>query len=161
MDNRLRGKGNFTIDEIMSFSSCKEDWINLENKLTEDYYLSKIIIEDSKSAGWGINYRVNDKSLCYIHPERFGLFIAFQIRETEIEKIKDNLSEYALKVWENRYPCGKGGWMWYRLTNSSQIDEVRLLLNSKIKPNKKNINKKVKNMDIIHYLHLYFLVKIF
>ncbi|HHU81250.1 MAG TPA: hypothetical protein GXZ35_08010 [Acholeplasmataceae bacterium] len=69
-----------------------------------------------------------------MHPEINGLFIAVQIREAVIENIKAQLSDYALKVWENRYPCGEGGWMWYRLTQSNQIDEVRLLLNNKIRP---------------------------
>lgn len=134
MDQRLRGKGNFTIEEIMDFSSRKEDWLELERKLSIDYVIEKIIIQDSKSAGWGVNYRVGKNSLCYIHPEINGLFIAVQIREAVIENIKAQLSDYALKVWENRYPCGEGGWMWYRLTQSNQIDEVRLLLNNKIRP---------------------------
>ncbi len=134
--DKLRGNGNFTIDGIMAFSSLKDGWVKLEDKLNEDYTLEKVIIKDSKSLGWGINYRVGANSLCYIHPEKSGLFVAFQIREDVIKTIKHKLSDYALKVWENRYPCGKGGWMWYRVTNEGQIDEVRLLLNSKIKPKK-------------------------
>jgi len=135
MDEKLRGKGDYSIEEIMSFSSRKDDWIQLESKLSEDYILDKIIIKDSPSQGWGgVNYRVGKNFLCYIHPERKSLFIAIQISEEKIEKIKSQLSEYCLKVWENRYPCGKGGWMWYRLSNSYQVDEVRLLFNNKIKP---------------------------
>ncbi|MDY0214029.1 MAG: DUF3788 family protein [Bacilli bacterium] len=86
--------------------------------------------------GWGVNYRVLKNTLCYIHPEKEALFIAFQMREVDIIKIKDSLSPYALKVWENRYPCGHGGWMWYHLTSLDQVEEVHLLLNTKIKPNK-------------------------
>lgn len=136
MDDRLRGKGNYTIEEIMSFSTRHEDWLTLDHIFSDDYQIEKVIIEDSPSQGWGINYRVGKNSLCYIHPEKNALYIAFQIKEEAIEKIKDKLSDYALKVWENRYPCGKGGWMWYRLTETKQIEEVRLLLNQKIRPNK-------------------------
>ncbi len=46
MDQRLRGKGNFTIEEIMDFSSRKEDWLELERKLSIDYVIEKIIIQD-------------------------------------------------------------------------------------------------------------------
>lgn len=136
MNERLRGKGNYTIDEIMSFSSCKGAWIELEKKLYNDYELHTLIIKDSPKEGWGVNYRVLKNTLCYIHPEKEALFIAFQMREVDIIKIKDSLSPYALKVWENRYPCGHGGWMWYHLTSLDQVEEVHLLLNTKIKPNK-------------------------
>lgn len=136
MDERLRGKGNYSIDEIMNYSSMKESWLHLERKLFEDYQIEKVIINDSKLHGWGINYRFGNNSLCYIHPEKHALFISFQIKEDAIEKIKPYLSDYALKVWEQRYPCGKGGWMSYFLTDDKQVDEVRLLLNNKIKPKK-------------------------
>lgn len=136
MGERLRGKGNYTVAEIMAFSSHEDDWRKLEALLNQDYVLGQVIIENSNSEGWGINYRVGNQSLCYIHPERDALFIAFQICEDAIEAIKQKLSPYAIQVWENRYPCGKGGWMWYRLTEQVQIDEVRLLLNQKIKPSK-------------------------
>lgn len=137
MDERLRGKGDFSVEEIMAFSARKDDWIDLEQKLNEDYLLEKIIIKDSPSQGWGINYRVGKNSLCYVHPEKTSLFVAFQITEAKMNEIKPFLSEYAWKVWENRYPCGKGGWMWYRLTDTKQIAELRLLLNNKKKPTKK------------------------
>lgn len=78
MDQRLRGKGNFTIEEIMDFSSRKEDWLELERKLSIDYVIQKIIIQDSKSAGWGVNYRVGKNSLCYIHPKSTVYLLQFK-----------------------------------------------------------------------------------
>lgn len=54
MDEKLRGKGDYSIEEIMSFSSRKDDWIQLESKLSEDYILDKIVIKDSPSQGWGL-----------------------------------------------------------------------------------------------------------
>lgn len=88
MDERLRGKGDFSVEEIMAFSARKDDWIDLEKKLNEDYLLEKIIIKDSPSQGWGINYRVGKNSLCYVHPEKTSLFVAFQITEAKMNEIK-------------------------------------------------------------------------
>lgn len=136
MDERLRGNYNYSKEEIISFSNLKKEFLKLDDMLNEDYILENVII-NSKAEGWGINYRVGKNSLCYIHPEKNSLFIAFQIKEEKIEKIKNKLSDYALNVWDNRYPCGKGGWMWYRLTNFTQLEELKLLFNHKIKPNKK------------------------
>lgn len=136
MDERLRGNYNYSKEEIISFSNLKKEFLKLDDMLNEDYILEYVII-NSKAEGWGINYRVGKNSLCYIHPEKNSLFIAFQIKEEKIEKIKNKLSDYALNVWDNRYPCGKGGWMWYRLTNFTQLEELKLLFNHKIKPNKK------------------------
>lgn len=133
MDERLRGKGNYTIDDLMNYCpELKNTWITLEGLLEEDYKINRLIIKDSKIEGWGINYRSDDKSLCYVHPEMHAIVVMFQIREEKIDKIKLELSEYALKVWENKYPCGKGGWMRYKITKEDQVIEVRKLLNAKI-----------------------------
>jgi len=69
MDERLRGKGDYSFEDLMEYTSVKEDWKRLESVLNQDYMLHKVMIEDSKQHGWGINYRVGQKTLCYIHPE--------------------------------------------------------------------------------------------
>lgn len=122
----------------MNYScSAKSAWVLLENYLEKDYELGKIMIEDSKSEGWRVNYQASDKSLCYIHPEIDAFIVVFQIQEEKIDSIKNELSKYALKIWDNRYPCGKGGWIRYKVTNENDVLEVRKLLNVKIKPKKR------------------------
>lgn len=41
MGERLRGKGNYTVAEIMAFSSHEDDWRKLEALLYQDYVLVK------------------------------------------------------------------------------------------------------------------------
>jgi len=35
--------------------------------------------------------------------------------------IYKELSEYAKVVWDNKYPCGSGGWLNYRVTDNEQL----------------------------------------
>lgn len=87
MDERLRGKGNYSVTEIMDYSSQKDSWLHLESKLSEDYQIVKIIINDSKLHGWGINYRVGNNSLCYIHPEKKLCSSPFKLRKMQLKKL--------------------------------------------------------------------------
>jgi hypothetical protein len=48
MDERLRGKGDYSFDDLMEYTSVKEDWKRLESVLNQDYMLHKVMIEDSK-----------------------------------------------------------------------------------------------------------------
>ena len=87
--------------------------------------------------GWGVNYKHKIKYICDVHAEVDAFMVFFQIRTEKIEKIKSQLSDYALAVWDKKYPCGDGGWMRYRVTKPEQLCEVKLLLTEKVAPIKK------------------------
>lgn len=54
------------------------------------------------------------------------------------EKVRHEISDYAIEVWNYKYPCGNGGWIHYYLSSSSQIDDIIKLLHLKIKPHQVN-----------------------
>lgn len=136
MNKRLHGNDNYTLNDLLDYcGEVKYSWLELESLIGRDYDYYKTVINSNRE-GWGVKYTIGSRCLCYIHPENDGIIIFFHIRTDTIEKIKDQLSEYALLVWENAYPCGDGGWIRYKLTNYTQIPEVHKLLNYKIKPKK-------------------------
>ncbi len=127
-----------TFEEMLNY--CGESgafWIELDEFLQKNYDLNKEIrFPYGKDYGWGMNYKHKNKHICDIHAEADAFTVFFQIRAESVDIIKNELSDYALQVWENRYPCGSGGWIRYRVTKRTQLDDVKKLLSAKVKPHK-------------------------
>lgn len=109
-------------------------WLEVEKFLCGSYDLVKEVrFPYGKDYGWGVNYKHKNKHICDIHAEAGAFTVFFQIRAEAIEKISEQLSDYALKVWDNRYPCGSGGWMRYRVIKKEQLEDIMKLLTAKVK----------------------------
>lgn len=46
----------------------------------------------------------------------------------------DSFCERTRELWEQRYPCGEGGWMHYRVLNRLENEDVKELIKIKKKP---------------------------
>ncbi|MDL2292371.1 DUF3788 domain-containing protein [Acholeplasma sp. OttesenSCG-928-E16] len=137
MNERMLDKNNKpSFDEMLEYSGrSKEAWLQIEVFLKNNYNLSdKIRFPYGKDYGWGKSYRHNKKHICDIHAEKDSFTVFFQIRSEAINQIEGQLSEYALLTWKNRYPCGSGGWIRYRVTNKEQVNDIILFLSAKIRP---------------------------
>lgn len=88
------------------------------------------------SYGWG--YRVSDeknKFLFNIFFEKGSINVMLRTEiktENEIEKY-NKLTEEGKKYWENRYPCGNGGWIKYRIQSKKQLKDIGIFLSIKTK----------------------------
>lgn len=125
-----------TFEEILLYcGKSGELWLEIENFLEAHYILEKEIrFPYGKDYGWGVNYKHKTKHICDIHAEANAFTIFFQIRAEAVKAIEELLSTYALKVWDNRYPCGSGGWMRYRVNQKENIQDIKILLTAKVKP---------------------------
>lgn len=136
MPERLRTKEKQTFESLIEYSGASGAlWIEIEDFLRQNYDLNKIV-HDSAAEGWGVNYKHGKKYICDIHAEKGAFVVFFQIQSAEIDKLEGELSQYALQVWERRYPCGKGGWMRYRVTKKEHLEDIYKLLTAKVKPKK-------------------------
>ena len=133
---RLYSKQPKTFEDLIEYSaSCGELWIEIESFLADTYDLKKIV-HNSGREGWGVNYKHGKKQICDIHAEIDAFVVFFHLRSEAIDKIKDDLSEYALEFWVKRYPCGNGGWIRYRVTEKEHLNDVKTLLTAKVKQKK-------------------------
>jgi hypothetical protein len=86
---------------------------------------------------WGYKYTHGNKHLCYLFFERGGFTIMIQIGKNELKKLYDGLDLMLPKtrqLWENRYPCGEGGWLHYRVETGNELNDVKKLIAIKKKP---------------------------
>lgn len=87
--------------------------------------------------GWGYKYSHKAKHLCYVFFEKDAITIMLQIGGDLVQKVEIMLLECLPKTksyWINRYPCGEGGWIHYRVLNVEELNDVIRLLALKQKP---------------------------
>ncbi|MGC8832254.1 MAG: DUF3788 domain-containing protein [Thermoproteota archaeon] len=87
--------------------------------------------------GWGIKYSHRSKHLCYVFPEKDAFTVTIQIGRNELPRLNMGLSGFSRKtkrLWENRYPCGEGGWVHYRVLSKQDLKDVEELIKIKKPP---------------------------
>jgi hypothetical protein len=59
--------------------------------------------------------------------------------KNELPKLNAKLNSFCQKtkeLWKNRYPCGEGGWVHYRVLNAQELGDVKELIKIKKNPAK-------------------------
>lgn len=87
--------------------------------------------------GWGKKYSHKSKHLCYVFFEKGAFTVTIQLGKNELSKLNEtlpHLSPEANELWRNRYPCGDGGWIHYRVLNQVELRDVEELICIKKRP---------------------------
>ncbi len=112
-------------------------------KMLDEFFRSSYDIEAEirfpfgNSYGWGVRYRHRSKTLCYMFPENGAFTVFFQIGKQEVARVLQKLADFlprTVEIWEKRYPCGAGGWLYYRVLNPEEICDIKELIKFKKKP---------------------------
>lgn len=129
-----------TMDEIFSTIGDEgtKHWRILEGFFNEFYDIdAEIRFPFGNSYGWGVRFKHKSKTLCYLFPEKGAFTVFFQIGKNELAKMLDKLNGFlprTKEIWESRYPCGDGGWLYYRVLNTEEINDIKELMKIKKKP---------------------------
>ena len=119
----------------------KELLDELDKFLMSSYDLkSQIRFPFGNNYGWGIKYSHKSKHLCYVFPEHNAFTVTIQIGKNDVEKLNKILKSLLPKtqeLWQNRYPCGSGGWLHYRVFTHNELQDVKKLITIKKNPPKK------------------------
>jgi hypothetical protein len=110
----------------------------LEGFLTNHYdLLSEVRFPFGNNYGWGMKYSHKSKHLCYIFFEKGAFTVTIQLGKKELPALQEKLPALSPKtneIWENRYPCGDGGWIHYRVLIQLDLQDIKELITVKIKP---------------------------
>lgn len=89
-------------------------WIS-ENLSTE----KKIVFPYGNSYGWGVAHRKKTKLICNIFAEDNAFSVMVRLSNKQFDAIYEEVSTYAKKYIDNKYPCGDGGWIHFRVLNEA------------------------------------------
>lgn len=112
--------------------------MKLETFLQDNYDLIRELkFPFGNNYGWGYKYSHKSKLLCYVFFERNTFTVTITIGKNELQKLYQVLGHMLPKtkeLWENRYPCGDGGWIHYRVENDDELLDIQKLICIKKKP---------------------------
>ena len=76
----------------------------------------------------GIGHYKKKKLVCNIFAEAGAFTVMMRLTNKQYEAIYDSLKKYAQKCIDNKYPCGDGGWIHYRVTCQEHYEDILKLL---------------------------------
>lgn len=136
LDKEITPSMNDMLDYIGQ--NGRESFISLLEYFRQNYGISgEVRFPFGNNYGWGLRFKYKNKTLCYVFPENGAFTVFFQIGKKELPKLLNVISSLlpaTQEYWNNRYPCGDGGWLHYRVFNKEEIEDIKLLIGFKQKP---------------------------
>ena len=113
----------------------------LECSLRSNYDLSvSLEFPFGNSYGWGYKYSHKAQMLCYAFFERDSFTVTVSLGKAALPRLNAVLASLlpkTQKLWEERYPCGEGGWVHYPVGSDGELDDVLTLIRCRRPPAKK------------------------
>jgi len=136
----MEGTHTPTEKEITVFlgEPAKGAWVKLRLFLKESYDIVPETIFDKKH-GWNVRYRKSGKTLITLTPEKGAVRILIVLGREESEKalsMRNELSPKMYKLIENTKQLHDGRWLWIRLFQTKDAEDIEKLLAIKRKPKK-------------------------
>jgi hypothetical protein len=112
-------------------------WRSLKNFLDANYDFHPELHFYGKKYGWCYKYRRKGKTLCVLFPETNAFTVLVVLGRNEIKKFSDTASEFnknTRNVFENAHQYFDGKWMYKRVLNKSDLEDVKQLIRTKKNP---------------------------
>lgn len=78
--------------------------------------------------GWGIAHRRKGRLLCHVFAEADAFTVMLRLTDAQWQQVFDAAQPYMRGCIANKYPCGNGGWVHYRVTREEQLPDIMTAL---------------------------------
>ncbi len=128
--------------EILDYLGRKagEAWADIVSFLRTSYDFSPELDYGGTKYGWSIRYRRSGKSLCTLYPEKSAFTILIVLGRKEVEQFEEHIDDFGTKFAElvrSAPQFHDGRWLWIRVLDKSDTEDIRRLLVMKRKPKSK------------------------
>jgi hypothetical protein len=117
-----------------------EAWADIVSFLRTSYDFSPELDYGGTKYGWSIRYRKNGKSLCTLYPEKGAFTVLIVLGRKEIERFEEHINDFGTKfieLFKSAQQFHDGRWLWIRILDCSDVEDIRRLLIMKRKPKNK------------------------
>ena len=126
-----------TEKEIADFigEPAKGAWVQLRRFVKENYDIEPEMIFSGKH-GWDVRYRKNGKTLVTLTPEKGAVRVLIVLGGEKSEKalsMRNELSPKMYELIENTKQLHDGRWLWIRLFQTKDAEDIERLLPMKRK----------------------------
>jgi hypothetical protein len=128
-------------EEIAGFIGGKpgEAWLEIRNFIRDHYDIEPERIFGGAKHGWEIRYRKGGRTFCSITPEKGAVRVLIVLGREEAEKalaIKSELGSRTNEIIDGARQLHDGRWLWLRPSETSDVEDIKKLLQIKRKPKK-------------------------
>ena len=121
-------------DDLLAYSAeSGVFWEELDRYISEAFSAQRQIrFPYGNKYGWSCKYSLKSRHICDIFAENGAFALHFRMSDRQLNSVYNELSEYAKIICDNKYPCGDGGWLTYRVLSQSHADDAKRLLSAKM-----------------------------
>lgn len=132
-ERMLNKQATPTMDEMTKFCGESSERFSLLNEwLTSTLYTEqKIVFPYGNKYGWGVAHRKKNKLICNVFAENNAFTVMMRLSDQQYQTIYNQLHKDTQEYIDNKYPCGDGGWIHYRVTCEEHFDDIKILLSVK------------------------------
>lgn len=122
-----------TIEEMTNFCGENSERFTLLNEWLSSSFNTeqKVVFPYGNNYGWGIAHKKKNKLMCNIFAESNSFTVMMRLSNKQYDTVYDKLRKYTQEYIDNKYPCGDGGWIHYRITCDEHFDDIKTLLSVK------------------------------
>lgn len=123
-----------TVEDMTAYCGENAEQFTMLNEwLVKTYETEqKISFPYGNNYGWAIAHRKKKKLICNVFPENNAFTVMMRLSDKQYESVYEHLQEYTQKCIDNKYPCGDGGWIHYRVTCEEHFHDIKKLLEVKL-----------------------------
>ncbi|MBD5141506.1 MAG: DUF3788 domain-containing protein [Ruminococcus sp.] len=122
-----------TIPEMTAYCGENAELFTLLNNWLSETYgtVQEVVFPYGNNYGWGISHKIKKKFICNVFAENNSFTVMMRLSNKQFDTIYDNVEKYTQEYIDNKYPCGEGGWIHYRIINKDNFSDIQKLLNIK------------------------------
>ena len=122
-----------TIEEMTAFCGENSERFALLNEWLSALFDTeqKVVFPYGNNYGRGVAHKKKNKLICNVFAEENSFTVMMRLSDKQYKTVYDGLRKYAQEYIDNKYPCGDGGWIHYRVTGDENFDDIKTLLTVK------------------------------
>lgn len=123
-----------TADEFAAYCGNGKDlFLSLDSFLLKDLNTQKLLrFPYGNRYGWGYKYFVKNRHICDVFAEKEAFTVMLRLSNTQFDSVYDSLLPCSKEYIDNKYPCGAGGWIQYRVLTKGHLEDIKLILRQKV-----------------------------
>lgn len=119
-----------TVGEMTAYCGDSAELFTLLNEWLAETYgtIQEVVFPYGNKYGWGVTHRKKQKLMCHIFAENNAFTVMMRLSNEQFESVFNQVQKYTQQYISNKYPCGGGGWIQYRVIDKQHFDDIQKLL---------------------------------
>lgn len=122
-----------TIEDMANYCNQNGALFTLLNELLSNSFNTQqqVTFPYGNKYGWGIAHRLKQKLVCNIFAEKDAFTVMVRLSNKQFEAVYDQVHQYTQEYIDEKYQCGDGGWIHYRVTCKENFKDIQKILSVK------------------------------